>query len=57
MAKKKQVARRRRRVRKNVEKGVAHIRSTFNNTIVMITDVNGNAISWSSAGSLGSRDP
>ena len=51
MAKKKQVARRRRRVRKNVEKGVAHIRSTFNNTIVMITDVNGNAISWSSAGS------
>ena len=55
MAKKKQVARRRRRVRKNVEKGVAHIRSTFNNTIVMITDVNGNAISWSSAGSLGFR--
>ncbi len=43
-----------RRVRKN-EKGVAHIRSTFNNTIVMITDVNGNAISWSSAGSLGFR--
>ena len=55
MAKKQQVARRRRRVRKNVEKGVAHIRSTFNNTIVMITDVNGNAISWSSAGSLGFR--
>ena len=44
MAKKQQV-RRRRRVRKNIEKGVAHIRSTFNNTIVMITDVNGNAIS------------
>ena len=52
---KKQQTRRRRRVRKNVEKGIAHIRSTFNNTIVMITDVNGNAISWSSAGSLGFR--
>lgn len=45
--------RRRRRVRKNIEHGVAHIRSTFNNTIVMITDVNGNAIAWSSAGALG----
>lgn len=44
---------RRRRVRKNIEQGVAHIRSTFNNTIVMITDVNGNAIAWSSAGALG----
>lgn len=43
----------RRRQRKNIERGVAHIRSTFNNTIVMITDVHGNAISWSSAGSLG----
>lgn len=48
----KKVARKR-RVRKNVESGVAHIRSTFNNTIVMITDVHGNAISWSSAGALG----
>ncbi|AXY26493.1 30S ribosomal protein S11 [Suicoccus acidiformans] len=46
---------RRRRVRKNVERGVAHIRSTFNNTIVMITDEAGNAIAWSSAGSLGFR--
>lgn len=43
----------RKRVRKNIESGVAHIRSTFNNTIVMITDVHGNAISWSSAGALG----
>ncbi len=43
----------RRRQRKNIEHGVAHIRSTFNNTIVMISDVHGNAISWSSAGSLG----
>ena len=50
----KKVARKR-RVKKNVEAGVAHIRSTFNNTIVMITDVHGNAISWSSAGSLGFR--
>ena len=44
-----------RRERKNVEKGVAHIRSTFNNTIVTITDVQGNAISWASAGEMGFR--
>lgn len=44
---------RKRRVKKHVEFGVAHIHSTFNNTIVMITDVRGNAISWSSAGALG----
>ena len=44
-----------RRERKNVEKGVAHIRSTFNNTIVTITDTQGNAISWASAGGLGFR--
>lgn len=56
MAKAKSPARnRKRRVKKNIEHGVAHIRSTFNNTIVMITDVNGNAISWSSAGALGFR--
>ncbi len=42
-----------RRERKNVEKGSAHIRSTYNNTIVTITDTNGNAISWASAGELG----
>ena len=42
-----------RRERKNVEKGVAHIRSTFNNTIVTITDVQGNAISWGTAGEMG----
>ncbi|HBY89630.1 MAG: 30S ribosomal protein S11 [Ruoffia tabacinasalis] len=52
---KRQQARRRRRDRKNIERGIAHIRSTFNNTIVMITDENGNALSWSSAGSLGFR--
>lgn len=42
-----------RRDRKNVEIGVAHIRSTFNNTIVTITDATGNVISWSSAGNVG----
>jgi len=46
---------RRRRERKNIEKGAVHIRSTFNNTIVTITDTAGNAISWSSAGGLGFR--
>ncbi len=44
-----------RRERKNIEKGAAHIRSTFNNTLVTITDVKGNAISWASAGGLGFR--
>ena len=42
-----------RRERKHVETGAAHIRSTFNNTIVTITDSNGNTISWASAGELG----
>ncbi len=46
---------RKRRERKNVEKGAAHIQSTFNNTIVTLTDSMGNALSWSSAGSLGFR--
>ena len=44
---------RKRKDRKNVEKGTAHIRSTFNNTIVSLTDTSGNAIAWSSAGALG----
>ena len=44
---------RKRRERKNIEKGAAHICSTFNNTIVTITDVAGNAVSWASAGELG----
>ena len=43
------------RERKNIEKGAAHIRSTFNNTLVTITDIAGNAISWASAGGLGFR--
>ena len=42
-----------RKVRKNVQTGVAHIQATFNNTIVTITDTHGNALSWSSAGSRG----
>ena len=46
-------ATKKRRERKNVEKGAAHIRSTFNNTIITITDMNGNAVSWASAGELG----
>ena len=45
----------RRRDRKNIERGAAHIRSSFNNTIVTLTDVQGNAISWASAGGLGFR--
>ncbi len=42
-----------RRVKKNIPTGIAHIHSTFNNTIVTITDPAGNALSWSSAGALG----
>ena len=54
MANDKRVVRKRRE-RKNIEKGAAHICSTFNNTIVTITDVAGNAVSWASAGELGFR--
>src|SRR5512138_2801348 len=46
-------AARRKRGRKNIAEGVVHIHSTFNNTIVTITDYQGNVISWSSAGSMG----
>ena len=49
----KKTVRKRRRDRKNVEKGQAHIQSTFNNTLVTLTDMEGNALAWSSAGSLG----
>ena len=45
----------RRRERKVVEKGAAHIRSSFNNTMVTITDLDGNALSWASSGGLGFR--
>ena len=49
----KKTVTRKRRERKNIEKGAAHISSTFNNTIITITDAEGNAISWASAGELG----
>ena len=53
MAKQTKKVIRKRRERKNVEKGAAHISSTYNNTIVTITDVEGNAISWATAGGMG----
>lgn len=53
MAKAKRTTTRKRRARKNVARGVAHIHSTFNNTIVTISDEQGNVIAWSSAGALG----
>ena len=46
---------RKRRERKHVEKGQVHIRSSFNNTMVTVTDLNGNALSWASAGEMGFR--
>ena len=49
----KKTVRKKKRERKNIEKGQAHIQSTFNNTLVTLTDMGGNALSWSSAGSLG----
>ena len=54
MANKKRVVRKR-KDRKNIEKGAVHIRSSFNNTMVTITDTQGNAISWASAGEMGFR--
>ena len=53
--KKGAAVRTKRRERKNIEKGQVHIRSSFNNTIVTITDLKGNAIAWASAGGLGFR--
>ncbi len=53
MATKKTTGSRKRREKKNIERGAAHIQSTFNNTIVTITDTNGNAVSWASAGEMG----
>ena len=50
---KKRVTRTRRRERKNIEHGIAHIKSTFNNTIITITDTGGNSIAWSSSGNVG----
>ena len=53
MAKIAKKAVKKRRERKNIESGAAHIRSSFNNTIITITDTNGNAVSWASAGEMG----
>jgi small subunit ribosomal protein S11 len=53
MAKVKGKASRKKKEKKNIQNGIAHIQSTFNNTIITITDVNGNTIAWSSAGSQG----
>lgn len=53
MATVKKTVRKKRRERKNIESGQAHIQASFNNTLVTLTDRSGNAISWSSAGSLG----
>ncbi len=53
MAKPAQAARTRKKERKNITSGVAHVAATFNNTMVTITDSQGNAIAWSSAGSQG----
>ena len=55
MAAVKKAVRKKKRERKNVERGQAHIQSTFNNTLVTLTDMDGNALSWSSAGSNGFR--
>ena len=55
MAKKNVKTRVRRRERKNIERGQAHIQSTFNNTMVTLTDSKGNVLSWASAGQLGFR--
>ena len=52
---KKTTASNKRRVKKNVERGQAHIQASFNNTIVTLTDTEGNALSWASAGGLGFR--
>lgn len=53
MAKRKTAGRPKRKERKNVEHGIAHIKSSFNNTIITITDLQGNNIAWSSAGTVG----
>ena len=53
MAKQPSQTRVRRRERKNITNGIAHVNSTFNNTMITISDVQGNTISWSSAGTLG----
>lgn len=53
MAQAKRKIRKKRKVKRNVDKGQAHIRSTFNNTIITLTDMDGNVLSWSSGGNVG----
>ena len=55
MATKKTTTSHKRREKKNIERGTVHIQSTFNNTIVTIADMQGNAVSWASAGEMGFR--
>jgi small subunit ribosomal protein S11 len=55
MAKQKKKGVRKKREKKNIPKGIAHIQATFNNTIITITDLSGNVIAWSSAGTQGYR--
>ncbi|WP_333519749.1 MULTISPECIES: 30S ribosomal protein S11 [Eubacterium] len=55
MMAKKVIRSKKRKIKKNIERGQAHIQSSFNNTIVTITDTAGNALSWASAGELGFR--
>ncbi len=56
MAAKKQIKKvKKKKVRKNILKGIVHIQSTFNNTIVAISDIEGNIVSWASAGSIGNK--
>ena len=55
MAKTVRKTTRKKKEKKNIERGAAHIRSSFNNTIVTLTDVQGNALSWASSGGLGFR--
>ncbi len=55
MATPKGVKSKKRKVKKNIERGQAHIRSSFNNTLVTLTDLNGNSLSWASAGGMGFR--
>ncbi len=53
MVKKRRPATRKKKTRKNIENGIAHIKSTFNNTVINITDSEGNTMAWSSAGACG----
>lgn len=55
MVAKKKIVKRKKREKKNIERGQAHIQASFNNTLVTLTDEKGNTIAWSSAGSLGFR--